>query len=136
MAARPIMLTEHATVATYAVATAATATKGMLAILSSDTTCEDGGADSDLGVGVFKNTAAAGEAAEIQLFGPVVYALVGTGGATRGKKAVHLADGFADAPAHDSDGGTNDEIYGIFMQSGIATDIVGMQLVVQNRGSA
>ena len=71
---------------------------------------------------------------EIYLFGPVIPVTVGTGGATRGTKAVAVADGFTDAATHDSDGTGNESNYGVFMQTGTAGQIIGMMLMVGNRG--
>lgn len=128
---------EFAHIKEYTVAAGGAATLGRLAILSgADTTVDVGGAGVDTGIGVFLTTAVAGARAQVALFGPIVSVVVGTGGATRSTKAIAVADGFTDAPAHDSSGGTDNQIYGIFMQSGIATDRVGMMLMASNRGSA
>lgn len=128
---------ENCTFWAATVAPASTATRGFLAIFgAADDLVLDGGAGSDLGVGIFKESATAGQRVEIELWAPVVPVTVGTGGATRGTKAVFVADGFIDAPAHDSSGGTDNQIYGVFMQTGVVGDRVGMQLMASNRGSA
>lgn len=130
-------LTSYTTCKSYTVATGQTATLGKMAVLASDTTAQDGGASSDLGIGVFRTSATAGQQVDVYLFGPIVPVLVGTGGCTRGKKAIHVADGFTDAPAHDSSGTTDDAIYGVFTESGSAGDIRGMMIGLNgNRGSA
>ncbi len=132
-----LQLTNQATKREFTVAAGQTATLGMMAILSgANDEVATAGAGVDTGIGIFQATAAAGARVEVTLFGPVERVLVGTGGATRGTKATWVADGFTDAPAHDSSGGTDDEIWGIFMQSGVATDRVGLMLGASNRGSA
>jgi len=128
---------EFATFWTATVAAGQTATLGRLAIFAAaDDQVQTAGSGSDLTIGVFKETAAASARVEIQLWAPVVPVVVGTGGATRGTKAVGVADGITDAAAHDSSGTTDNAIVGIFMQSGIAGDTVGMMLMPGNRGSA
>lgn len=127
---------QFATVDTFTVATGQTILINRAVLLSgADTDIAPAGADSDLAVGVALTGGAAGTRVDVYLFGPVVPVVVGTGGATRGTKAVLVADGFANAPAHNSDGTGNQAIYGIFMQSGVATEVVGMQLQASNRGS-
>ena len=121
----------------YTVAATKSATLGYPAIFSgADDQVENGGAGTDLAFGVFLDTGTAGDRVRVQLAGPIVRVVVGTGGATRGTKAVMVSDGFTDAPTHDSSGTTDNAIYGIFMQSGLATYRVGMQLIFGNRGSA
>ena len=93
------------------------------------------GAGEDLGIGIALDSGTAGQRVRVLIPNPIVGVVVGTGGATEGKKAVWVADGFTDAPAHDSDGTTNDAIYGIFMETGIATNVVGLQMIFGNRGS-
>lgn len=130
---------EYAHIKSYAVAAAQTVTAGMGVVFHTDSEhVANQGASSDLGIGVAleSGTGAAGSTVMVALYGPVVPVLVGTGGATYGTKAIHVADGFTDAPAHDSSGGTDNAIYGIFMQTGVATNIVGMQIIASNRGSA
>ena len=129
-------ITNNLTSFYFTVTAGQSATLGMGCVYSAGvSTVETAGAGADDVIGIFMETAVAGARVKVALFSPVVRALVGTGGATAGKKAVLVADGFADAPAHDSDGATNDEIYGIFMQTGIATNRVGMMLAPSNRGS-
>lgn len=130
---------EYGTKHNFMVATGQAATKGKLAIFgSSDTTVQNGVSTSDTGIGIFMATAAADTQVDVLLFAPVMPVLVGTGGCTRGKKAIVASanDGFTDAPAHDSSGATDNIIYGIFMQSGSAGDTVGMMVAPSNRGSA
>jgi hypothetical protein len=136
MATTALRKTDFLTTMRFRVAASQTATKGKPVLLSgADNEIDDAGADSDLAVGVALETKAAGVDCDVALFGPVVPVLVGTGGATRGKKGAIVADGFADAPAHNSDGTGNQAIYVIFMQSGVAGDLVGAMLCPSNRGS-
>lgn len=126
----------YATIGSYTVAAGQTATLGMGVLLSgADDAVATAGANSDLCVGIALTTAAAAARVDVIHFAPIVPVLVGTGGATRGAKAMILADGFADAPAHAA-GNTVRSIYGIFMQSGVAGDRVGMMLCAGNRESA
>jgi hypothetical protein len=113
------------------IASGQTATEGYLAVHSgSDDELDDAGAGSNLGIGVFEDTVASGATnrkARVVLFGGagIMKVKVGTGGATRGAKAKFAADGFTDAPTL-ADGDTVTPVWGIFMQSGVAGDFVGM----------
>ncbi len=129
---------EFAHIITYKVGSGQTVTEGFGVVFTDATTIENQGATSDLGFGVAleSGTGANGDSVTVALFGPVVAVVVGTGGSTRGKKAIMKADGYADAAAHDSDNTGNSSIYGIFMETGIAADKVGMQMIVGNRGNA
>ena len=136
MATRPTQLSEQATQMRFHVATGQTVEPGRPILLSgSDDECAHAGAGSDLAVGISQNGGTAGDPIDAFMFGPVVPVKVGTGGATRGKKAIIVSDGVTDAPDHDSDGTGNQAIYGIFVQSGVAGDFVGMMPVPSNRGS-
>lgn len=132
--------TLHATRVTLA-ATAATAiTKGMpLKFATSARTVEHAGASDDVQIGIAGNSVGASDAdrdVEVYLPGPVVPVLVGTGGATQGAKAVIVANGFANAGAHDSSGATDNSIAGVFFETGVVGDIVGMIPILSNRGAA
>jgi len=132
-----IRKTQYATIGTYTVATGQTATVGYLAILASDTTVQNAAGATDLGIGVFLASATAGKRVEVYHFGSIIPVKIGTGGCTRGAKAVFVADGFTDAPAHDSSGTTDDATYGVFMESGVVGDVRGMMIGLNgNRGSA
>ena len=137
MATRATVDFKNGLVKSYTIAATKAATAGYPAIFSgADDAVENGGAGTDLAFGVFLDTGTAGDRVRVLVPGPIVEVVVGTGGATRGTKAVMVSDGFTDAPAHDSSGGTDNQIYGIFMQTGVATDKVGLQLAISNRGSA
>lgn len=128
---------EYAHIKSYTVEAASTATVGRLASFgASDTTVADSGAAADDAIGVFLTGGAAGDRVDLALFGPTVAVLVGAGGATRGSKAINVANGVANAPAQAAGGATADPIYGIFMQNGNVGDVVGMQLLASNRVSA
>ncbi len=125
----------HATIAEFTVAAGQTATEGGLATASAnDGEAQDGTGDD--GIGIFRASAAAGARVEVTLFGAIEMVTVGAAGATYGSKAVAVGATFVDAPAHDSSGATDNAIYGIFMQTGVAGDKVGMLLTASNRGSA
>jgi hypothetical protein len=120
----------------YEVASGDTATLGEAVKLDSDTTIDDCDAASDLAIGVALETKAAGEKCRVAMFGhAIVPVKVGTGGATRGTKAVLVATGFTDAAAHDSDGTGNESTYGIFLASADAGDLAPLLLSgAANRG--
>lgn len=116
------------------VASGQTATKGLPVLFSgADNTIGTAGADSDLAIGIAQEDGAALAFVEVHMFAPgATVAKVGTGGATRGKKAVIVSDGFTDAPA-DNGATTPKPTYGVFMNSGSAGDFVGLMPAVANR---
>jgi hypothetical protein len=129
-------------IGTYTVASSQTVKAGMSVVLSgSDTAIDQAVITDDTQIGVALGTPgtsySAGDLVQVLHYGPIVPVLVGTGGATRGKKAVVSSsnDGMTDCAAHDSDGTGNQNVQGVFMQSGDATEHVGMMMVMGNRGS-
>jgi len=122
----PALYTQNDLVIPYAVGTAVTA--GEAVVFTTATTIDDAGGATDLAIGTALTTSAVpGTMVDVSMFGYAVRdVVVGTGGATRGTKAVLVADGFTDAAAHDSDGAVNASVYGIFIESGAATDMVGL----------
>ena len=123
----PIQFTENALVLSYVAA--AGCTIGEAVVLASDTTVQDAAGVTDLAIGVAASTVAANAVVDVYMFGhAVVPVVVGTGDATRGTKAILAADGFIDATAHDSDGVNNQSVYGVFLQSGVVTNTVGLLL--------
>jgi hypothetical protein len=81
-----------------------------------------------IGMYVAAETGAAG--ASVKVYGPgcgCIPVEVGTGGATAGSYAAWAAanDGFTNAPAL-ADGNTVTAVYGVFEDSGVAGDIVGL----------
>jgi hypothetical protein len=133
----PIQLTGNALVLQYTTA-AGGCTIGEAVVFASDTTVQDAGAATDLAVGIAASTTVAGVLVDVYMLGySVIPVTAGTGGATRGTKAVLVADGFTDAAAHDSDGLVNTSVYGVFLQSGVATDRVGLLLTgCDSRGTS
>lgn len=98
--------------------------------------CKFGAADDEAtvcgageqGMGVFLTDAAIGESVSVATFtsGAVVPVVVGTGGATRGAYAVAVANGLTNQVLG---GGTVvRHIAGVFTQTGVAGDIVGLQI--------
>jgi hypothetical protein len=129
MATRALVNDTYLTRERYKVASGQTSTFGMAVLLSgADDEIGTAGAASDLAVGVALETKAAGEYCEVGLLAPVVEVLVGTGGATRGTKAKLVADGFTNAGTAAEPGTTAVPTYGIFMQTGVAGDRVGLML--------
>lgn len=141
MATRAIKKINFGTIGTYTVVTGETVRGGMPVILhTADTTIDEAIATDDTAIGIalgFGTTYTAGQEVQVLHYGPIVPVLVGTGGATRGTKAVvaGAADGLTDAAAHNSDGTGNVNVLGVFMQTGSAADEVGMMMVLGNRGS-
>lgn len=109
------------------VASGESATAGYGAVFHTDDQhCDDAGANTGLCIGVFMDTATAGNKARVQIRGVAAVKLSGT--ATRGTLAQVTATGFEDAPAANAGGGTTTYTYGRFMQSGVANDVVGLEL--------
>lgn len=134
-----IQLTNNLTQWTVTVPTGETATRGYPAVWhGSGNYAKNASGDTDEAFGVFDRDATAGAEVVVNLFAHVVRVPVGTGGATRGKKAVWSSgnDGWTDAPAQVGGGGTENNIYGIFMQTGVVGDRIGMQMIAGNRVSA
>jgi len=130
----------YATIGNYDITAGQTVTVGFAVTLDSDTTVRNaaGGIDNDLIIGVAHTggtSTVAGDAnVDVFLFAPVVPVVV-VGTATRGTKAIWNAagTGFTDAAASVPAGANDEQAYGIFLQSGVTNDIVGMQLAVTYR---
>lgn len=100
-------------------------TKGLGAEFgSTDDTMIAAGAADPLWVGVPLATASAGERCQVAVQG-IVPVFVGSTGATRGERAALASDGYVDAAAA-SGGATEVYVCGIFMQSGVDNDYVGL----------
>ena len=97
---------------------------------SSDTLLAATTGDDPLAIGFIYQSNAAGRPASVVMSGfAVMPVTVGTGGATRGKLAVRVSDGFTDATTFGG-GITAQTIRGQFLQSGVAGDVVGMMIGV------
>lgn len=83
-----------------------------------------GAGDAPIGIAI-ASVDASGKRLEVLLTGGPVKVKVGTGGATRNKFAVCVADGLADISSV-ADGTTLRNIVGQFTQSGVAGDVVGL----------
>lgn len=109
------------------VATSQSATEGYGAVFHTDDThCDDAGANDGLTIGVFMDTATAGNKARVQIAGVAAVKL--DGNATRGTLAACSATGFQNIPTPNAAGGTTTYILGRFMQSGVSGDMVGLNL--------
>jgi hypothetical protein len=126
--------TQYCPTLSFDVATGQTVAAGRCVALASNTTVQHSNTDTAIGVAIAAATA--GNPVEVYMFGDVVPMLVGTGGATQGVAQTLAADGVTDAATHDSSGTTDDEIVGWAMETGVATDIIGVMLCRGNRGSA
>lgn len=127
---------DHATIMEFTVATGQTVAEGMPVGLSAGY-LDEVADDTIIGVALKDGDGDVAKESRVPvaLLGPVVGVVVGTGGATAGKKATPVATGFQDAPAHNANGNTDDVIAGVFLQAGVAGDIVGMMIASGNRGS-
>ena len=101
---------------------------------TSDTTWTQCGVDTETYAGPFAGAAAEGATVGVHRSGLAKH-VVGTGGATRGKFGIVVADGYTDAPAHDSDGTGNERIVCQFEESGDAGDLVGALIIHSQQGS-
>lgn len=91
------------------------------------------GTNDVLAIGVAYQNNAAGRTAHIVLYGHAVMPVkVGTGGATRGVDATTVADGFTDAATNGA-GTVSQIIKGKFLQTGVAGDLVGLLIGVNQR---
>jgi hypothetical protein len=116
-----------------------TVTAGKTVKFDGDMTVVDAGADSDLWIGVAKDTITSGAAGSekrvtVILPGPVVKMLVGTGDSTRGTRQKVVASGVTDAAANA--GSTAEYGIGFAMQSGVASDLIGVCLCLDSRQKA
>jgi hypothetical protein len=129
MATRAIVQEQNIVTQQYLVPATKTTTKGLAVIFSgADDQVEVAGADSDVAIGIAKKTCVAGEYCQVALFAyAVVEAVAGTGGVTRGKKQVLVADGFTDAPA-DNGATTPKPTYGFALQTAAAGEKFGLAL--------
>lgn len=98
-----------------------------------DSLLQAAGTNDPLAIGVAYQNSAAGRTASIVLYGHAVMPVkVGTGGATRGVDATTVADGFTDA-ATNGTGTVSQIIKGKFLQTGVAGDLVGLLIGVNQR---
>ena len=126
---------EHATFATFTVEAGQTVTLNRLVQLSA-AGVRLATAGSDTVIGIARTTQAATERVDVTLYSHIEAVDVGTNGSTAGVKQQGVATGVEDAAAHDSSGGTDDAIVGVAMQTGVVGDVIGMMMLLNNRGSA
>ena len=136
MATRPKSQYQYGTIGSYTTSAGETTTAGKTVVPDgADDEVKDPGAASDLVIGVALDTTTAGQRVRVHHHAAIVPMLVGTGDSTRGKKQIVAADGITDATAHDSDGTANEAIVGVAMQSGVATEMIGVMQVLFSRGA-
>ena len=126
MATTPLEVLQNALVRPFTVASGQAVTLGKpVKFASADTEVLNAAATTDDVIGIALETGAAGAQVRVALLGvAIARVLVGTGGATRGAKAKWVSDGIADATVG---GGTTKVVFpGLFMQSGVAGDYVGL----------
>lgn len=127
MATRASEQLDHALIRTFNHASMPAFAKGVeVKFNGDDQLLQASGANDVAAIGITVYANAAGKPATIALYGnAVVVVTVGTGDASRGVDAVHVADGFTDAAANG--GGTTSQIIrGKFLQSGVATNEIEM----------
>lgn len=91
------------------------------------------GTNDPLAIGIISQANASTRPASVVMYGfAVMPVTVGTGGATRGVDAITVADGFTDA-ASNGGGTTSQIIKGKFLQTGVAGDLVGLLIGVNQR---
>lgn len=139
MAERALVKQDYAHMVSVQVKASSTVTQGKTVKFSADMEVEDAGADSDIWIGVAKDTVTSGAAGSerrvtVILPGPVVKMLVGTGDSTRGKRQKVVATGVTDAAALAGD--TAEPSCGFAMQSGVAGDLIGVCLCADSRTKA
>jgi len=133
-----IQLTDNLTQWSVFIPTGQTATRGYPAVWHGTANeAKNASADTDEAFGFFDRDMTGPGQVAVNLAGPVIRVTVGTGGATRGKKAVFSGsfDGMTDAPAQAAGGATENNIYGVFMQTGVVGDTIGMMQAIGNRVS-
>ena len=123
MATRPLEDLKSACIKSYTVGTACTA--GYPVKLSADDTITNCGA-GESGFAVALETKTTGLRAQVVLLAGacIIKVKVGTGDATRNTWAKAAANGFTDAAL--GGGTTSVEVLGMFLQSGVAGDEVGL----------
>lgn len=127
MAVRPHERLEFALIMQFADASQPAFTRGTeVKFNGSDTLLVATTGDDPLAIGFISQANAAGRTASVCLNGHAILPVtVGTGGATRGKQAVRVSDGFTDAAAFGG-GTTAQTVRGQFLQSGVLGDTVGL----------
>lgn len=129
MATRPHERLDHALIMSFDNASQPAFTKGTEVKFGASDTLLAATTNADAAaIGVVYQANAAGKPAHVVLYGnAVVPVTVGTGGATRGVHAVRVSDGYTDA-ATIGGGTTVQYIRGMFLQSGVAGDTVGLMI--------
>lgn len=135
MSERALKNITYGHVMSFNVKVSSTVTKGKTVKFDGDHIVVDAGADSDLWIGVALETVASSATVinrvSVLLPGPVVPMLVGTGDSTRGTRQKVVATGVTDAAALAGD--TAEPSCGFAMQSGVASDLIGVCLCADSR---
>lgn len=139
MAERALRKLDYVHAVEMTVKASSTVTAGKTVKFSADMEVENAGADSDLWIGVARETITSGAAGSekrvtVYLPGPVVPMLVGTGDSTRGVRQKVVSSGVTDAAALAGD--TAEYSVGFAMQSGVAGDMIGVCLCLDSRTKA
>lgn len=126
MGTRPLDNSSRSFIHTFTVEAAGTVTKGYPVKLGTAATDVVNAGANGKAIGIALASGVAGDSVDVALFGPVVPAKVGTGGATHGEHAIAVADGFTNQTL--GGGTTVKYIAGTFLETGVAGDMVGMML--------
>ncbi len=136
MAARALEDVKNECRKTYIVAAGQVVTKGRaVQFAAADDEVQIADAANDKHIGIAMSSGVAGERVQVELlFAKIVPVIVGTGGATRGEWGRLATDGYTDQTL----GGVQTVKYcgGVFLQSGVAGDWVGLGVGALASGAA
>jgi len=136
MATTALQVTPFSIVNTYIVAAGQVATVGRaVKFAAADEQVQLAGSANDKGIGIALHSAVAGASVQVLMLAhSIVPVRVGTGGATRGEYAVLASDGYINQTL--GGGSTVRYIGGVFTQSGVVGDFVGLAVGAFAAGSA
>lgn len=136
MATAALSDTCFAIIKTYVVASGEVVTEGravQFAGADDQAQIANGAGEKSFGVALTSGTA--GQQVQVGMLGHAIYRVkVGTGGATRGEFAILAADGYTNQTL--GGGNTVRYISGMFLQTGVVGDMVGMMVGAFASGSA
>ena len=134
MAARALQMLNNVCVKTFIHASQPAFARGVeVKFNGDDNLLQAAGANDPLAIGITEVANDAGSEARVALYGiGIIPVTVGTGDATRGVDATTVASGFTNAATNGA-GTVSQIIKGKFMQSGVANDLVGLLIGVNQR---
>ena len=129
MSTRASQVLQYAIIRPYTVVTTAVTAGQAFKQTGADLSGTGATAVTDFAIGICLDDAAVGATVRVALFGSgIAKVKVGTGGATRGNPAKYVANGLTNATV----GGATTALFvcGQFLESGVAGDLVGMNLAL------